>query len=231
MTDTPSAAEEVSTPLKRVGIDITDACQVLEDETVSKFALGATATALALRQHLRGRRRCRLAAACDKSGTPGSGYSLPDRTKENSWAFGCSPASTRATTCAELSAWGRCVCMSTGRASAGGSVRVAGRGMREADDTRSTLPVPVTGRAGGGIRAGNPTSPPLVSPAVPLRYGRPRALDRDAAPRMRRPPADHRTPPPRSCAAGIRRTHRRVGHVAVARMRRRRVRAWARRGW
>ena len=37
MTDTPSAAEEVSTPLKRVGIDITDAFQVLEDETVSTF--------------------------------------------------------------------------------------------------------------------------------------------------------------------------------------------------
>ena len=37
MTDTPSAAPEVFDALKRVGIDITAAFQVLEDETVSTF--------------------------------------------------------------------------------------------------------------------------------------------------------------------------------------------------
>ena len=37
MTDTASAAEEVFDALKRVGIDITAAFQVLQDETVSTF--------------------------------------------------------------------------------------------------------------------------------------------------------------------------------------------------
>ena len=37
VTDTPSAAPEVFDALKRVGIDITAACQVLQDETVSTF--------------------------------------------------------------------------------------------------------------------------------------------------------------------------------------------------
>ena len=112
---------------------------------------------------------------------------MPDRTKEKTWGFGCFPASTRATTCAEPSAWGRCACTSAGRASAGGSVRVAGRGMRRAGDTRSTLPVPGTGRAGGDLRAGSRTAHSLVSPtAVGLRRRRSAYLIMCAATSTRR---------------------------------------------
>jgi hypothetical protein len=88
---------------------------------------------------------------------------LPDRTKEKLWGFGCFPASTRAITCAEPSAWGRCGYTSAGRVSVGGSVRAAGRGTQRAGDTRSTLPVPGTGRAGGGIRADSRTAHSRVS--------------------------------------------------------------------
>ena len=44
MTDTPSAAPEVFDALKRVGIDITAACQVLQDETVSTFEASSRGT-------------------------------------------------------------------------------------------------------------------------------------------------------------------------------------------
>jgi hypothetical protein len=106
-------------------------------------------------------RRAR-AEALSKPGTPGSGYPS-NRMKENSWVFGCSRASTRATTCAEPSALGPCGCMSVRRASVGDSVRVAGRGTQRTGDTRSTLPALVTGAAEAGIREGSPTSHLLVS--------------------------------------------------------------------
>jgi hypothetical protein len=50
----------------------------------------------------------------------------------------------------------------------------------------------------------------------PLYCRRPRAQDRDAARRMPRPPADHRAPPPRRRAAGIRRTLHRSPAAPVA---------------
>jgi hypothetical protein len=50
----------------------------------------------------------------------------------------------------------------------------------------------------------------------PLHRRRPRALDRDAAPRMPRPTADHRAPPRRDSAAGIRRALQRSPAAPVA---------------